>query len=426
MPPGWSHFVGTVRSGDWTKFTVVTGSSGVSPRTGRVRDMSGHLGRYEFEEALRFLDSVGNEPFFLVVATQAPHEPATPEPRDRTLYAGYEYRDRAWGERNVSDKPRYVRRRARRFRKNLMAADELHRDQLRTLRTVDRGVEAIHEHLTRTGKLRKTVVVFTSDNGYQWGEHRLEGKNLPYEESIRVPLLVSLAGAATGDRDQLVATNLDLGATVLDLAGIHTTDRALARNSDGLSLRSLLRGKDPSDANWRSDLLVQSFTRGFAALLTREPLGDVERPRKAGWTWKYIEHEGGSPQEAYRSDADRFETESLDKDALFRAEYRPALSERLHQIMGLYLVTDNLPTAALGEEYRKTFAAVGATPPYRWTVVDGKVPRGLRLHRRRGTLAGTPKEAGDFTFSVRVEASSNARYLGTPQTFTRKLRLKVR
>jgi arylsulfatase A-like enzyme len=426
VPPGWSRFVGTVRSGDWSSFTMVIGKSGGSAGTGRIVELEGHIVEFEFDEAQRFLESIDDQPFFLLVTPQAPHKPASPQPQDVRLHGAYTYRKRSWGEDDLSDKPRYVRRRARRFDRKTAVSDEFHRDQLRTLRSVDRGVEALHQQLADSGELESTVFIFTSDNGYLWGEHRLEGKNLPYDESIRVPMMVSLPGALTGRDDHLVAMNLDVGATVLDLAGIYPSARGLARHTDGLSLRPLLEGTALADAEWRSDLLVQSFTRGFAALLTRQSLGDARRPSRSGWNWKYVEHQGGNPKEAYRSDVDPFETDSVDKSAEFRALYREPLADRLHELMGLYMVTDGLPAGRVGQAYHKELNAVGAAQPYTWAIVDGRPPRGMRLHRRRGTLSGTPEEKGEFELSIRVEASTVARYVRQPQGFTRKLRLKIK
>jgi len=90
------------------------------------------------------------------------------------------------------------------------------------------------------------------------------------------------------------------------------------------------------------------------------------------------------------------------------------------------MVTGGLPAGRLGSRYREELQAVGAAQPYTWTLANGKLPRGMRIHRRKGLVIGTPKEAGTFNFSVRVEASSVARYLGQPQAFTRKFRLKIK
>ena len=426
IPPGWTHFAASLGSSNWTRFEMAIGSSGVTPARGKIESFNGHIVEFEFEEALWFLDDRGKEPFFLLVSAEAPHPPATPPTRDENRHSGFSYRGRSWGEEDLSDKPRFVRRRAGRFKKRLAAKDEFHRDQLRSLAAVDRGVEAIYELLAKRGELGSTVFVFTSDNGFLWGEHQLEGKNLPYEESIRVPLLISLAGSATGENNHLVAMNLDLGATILDLAGIYLTKKALRRHTDGLSLRPFLKGAALSDDEWRNDLLIQSFSRGFAALLTRAPLGDALRHKDAGWTWKYVEHGAGGVSEAYRSDVDRFETESLHDDPEFKALHRDQLAQRLGELRGLQMVTGGLPAGRLGSRYREELQAVGAAQPYTWTLANGKLPRGMRIHRRKGLVIGTPKEAGTFNFSVRVEASSVARYLGQPQAFTRKFRLKIK
>jgi arylsulfatase A-like enzyme len=426
VPPGWTHFAASLGSGNWTRFDMAIGSSGAAPGRATIESFTGHIVEFEFEEALRFLDDRGTEPFFLLVSAEAPHPPATPPALDAHRHSGHLYRGRSWGEKDLSDKPRFVRRRAGRFKKRLTAKDEFHRDQLRSLAAVDRGVEAIYDLLARQGELRSTVFVFTSDNGFLWGEHKLEGKNLPYEESIRVPLLVSLAGAATGENNNLVAMNLDLGATILDLAGIYPKRKALRRHTDGLSLRPFLKGSELTDDAWRNDLLIQSFSRGFAALLTRAPLGDAHRHKDAGWAWKYVEHGAGGVREVYRSDIDRFETESLHDDPEFNALHRDQLAKRLGELRGLHMVTSGLPPGRKGSRYSEELRAVGAAGPYTWTIVDGELPRGMRVHRRKGLVIGTPKEAGTFRFSVRVEANSIARYTKEPQAFTRKFRLKIK
>ena len=84
----------------------------------------------------------------------------------------------------------------------------LQRNQLRALQAVDRAVGAIVDKLEAKNKLAQTVLIFTSDNGYLWGEHGLQGKGEPYEESIRVPLVIVLPGIAPRTDDHLVAMNL--------------------------------------------------------------------------------------------------------------------------------------------------------------------------------------------------------------------------
>ena len=78
------------------------------------------------------------------------------------------------------------------------------------------------DSLREAGRLDNTLIVFVSDNGYAWGEHRLQGKNTPYDVSVRVPLVMRLDGVLpAGTEDpRIVAANVDVHATILDDAGV--------------------------------------------------------------------------------------------------------------------------------------------------------------------------------------------------------------
>src|SRR4029453_15292356 len=99
------------------------------------------------------------------------------------------------------------------------------------------------------GKLDQTIFIFTSDNGYMWGEHRLTGKGYPYEESIRVPFVIVMPGIEPRTDENLVAVNLDVGATIFDL--VHTD-----RESDGMTLIPLL---EDSNIELRQEFLIEQF-----------------------------------------------------------------------------------------------------------------------------------------------------------------------
>ena len=95
------------------------------------------------------------------------------------------------------------------------------------------------------GRLESTTIVFTADQGILAGEHRLLGKNLPYEEAIRVPLVVRSPGVRAGTVNAEPVVNADLAPTILDLAGVGVPDE-LARVLDGVSLRAAMQG----DESW--------------------------------------------------------------------------------------------------------------------------------------------------------------------------------
>jgi len=188
---------------------------------GPIRRVPTYTTTFIGDKALEYLADFDKaddaRPWFLYLATFAPHNPPRPEPK----YAHAVFPD--WqrprvDHRDASDKPRYLRQRS-------VPSDgailRLRTEQLRTLLSVDDMVDRVFQALQAQGELDNTLVFFLSDNGYSWGEHRYTGKFVPYTESIKVPFLVRwprrLQGGTTDDR--LVA-NIDIKPTVLDAAGI--------------------------------------------------------------------------------------------------------------------------------------------------------------------------------------------------------------
>jgi arylsulfatase A-like enzyme len=184
-------------------------------------------------------------PWFVYLATFAPHKPRTPEPKYADMTFGSWPGNPAVNE-NVSDKPGYVRWRQPVANSTIQ---QIRTEQLRTLKSVDDMVDRVLRTLQAGGELDNTLVIYLSDNGYMWGQHRLaDFKFVPYTESVRVPFFARwpghLAGGTTDDR--LVA-NIDIKPTVLAAAGIAADP---AYPMDGRSLLS---------AGGRSRLLTEYF-----------------------------------------------------------------------------------------------------------------------------------------------------------------------
>src|SRR5262249_56517285 len=92
--------------------------------------------------------------------------------------------------------------------------------QVRSLWDLDRQVGALVEALKEKGVLGNTIILYASDNGFLWGEHRLGGKLWPYEESIRVPLVVRVPWrSAWGTTDRNLVLNVDYASTIAQPAG---------------------------------------------------------------------------------------------------------------------------------------------------------------------------------------------------------------
>jgi N-acetylglucosamine-6-sulfatase len=204
------------------------------------------------ELAVDFIQSAPSvQPLFLLMTPFAPHEPATPAPRHEGLFEGTSpHRPPSYNEGDVSDKPAYVQSMSQLSPQQSQQVDQLRIDMYEALQAVDEGVAAVLGALAATGRLENTVIMFGSDNGLTWGEHRIpDKKNVPYEEAIRMPLVVRWDGhVAVGSKDRHPTANLDLAQTWADLAG------APAPGSEGASLVPLFDGVVQA---WRDHFLIE-------------------------------------------------------------------------------------------------------------------------------------------------------------------------
>ena len=164
-----------------------------------------------------------SHPFFLYLATYAPHEPATPAPRAANLFSNLiAPRTPSFNEADVSDKPPALAADPLLNGGQIANLDQLYRDRVRSMQTVDEMLARLINTLQETGQLDNTYIIFTSDNGYHLGQHRLmSGKGTPYEEDIVVPLIVRGPNVqADAALDGYVSGNIDIAPTVADLAGV--------------------------------------------------------------------------------------------------------------------------------------------------------------------------------------------------------------
>jgi N-acetylglucosamine-6-sulfatase len=203
------------------------------------------------------------QPFYLQLDYTAPHgdfrRPAGPEPAPRhyTLFDGAPYphdREEGFNEGNVNDKPRFIREAP------YLSGEEIHtyrvyyQKALASLRAIDDGVKTVLDTLGGEHRLRNTYVIFTSDNGFFYGEHRLTGgKFLAYEPATHLPFLMRGPGITPGTSTGELAANPDIAPTILELAGV-TPDKSV----DGTSLVPFLR--DPS-LRTRRGILFESFVQ---------------------------------------------------------------------------------------------------------------------------------------------------------------------
>jgi arylsulfatase A-like enzyme len=174
-------------------------------------------------EAIRRLgdSSKGQTPFFLNVDFNSPHSPYVPAPRHQGTLAGLPIQPPpGLNEKNMSDKPFFLRRLPKLGAGKLAQIDQRRRNRLEMLRSVDDAVAAIVHALAAEGQLDNTYLIFASDNGYFSGEHRIrQGKYLPHEPSSHVPLMIRGPGIPAGGAPDDLVSNVDLASTIAQMAG---------------------------------------------------------------------------------------------------------------------------------------------------------------------------------------------------------------
>jgi arylsulfatase A-like enzyme len=246
IPPGWDRWFVTFGEAGYYDYEA----SANGRMVGYGSDPSDYGTRVVGDRVVSFIRSTGAEqPLFAFFAPHAPHAPATPAPGDAHAFSSLRpWRPRSYDEVDVSDKPGWVREIPRLGSKSA-GIDRFRLDQYRSLLELDRTVGRIVDVLDETGRLATTMIVFASDNGMMWGEHRVSGKGDAFEESLHVPLVVRydpLTGAPRTD-DHLIS-NIDLAPTFADLVGVRLP------GAEGRSLVPLLSG---GSASWRRALLVE-------------------------------------------------------------------------------------------------------------------------------------------------------------------------
>jgi N-acetylglucosamine-6-sulfatase len=199
---------------------------------------------------------VPHRPFFMWLGTTAPHQPADSAPRHEDALTNVSLpRPPSFDEEDVSDKPEWISDNPPLNPEQIGFAEDLYRKRLQSMLAVDEMIGQLVDTLKDSGELDNTYLVFTSDNGFHLGQHRLTaGKWTAYEEDIRVPLIVRGPGVPEGRKLEHLVLNNDLAPTFADLAGAGVPSFV-----DGRSLKPLLADNPPPPDNWRQAFLVEAM-----------------------------------------------------------------------------------------------------------------------------------------------------------------------
>ena len=279
IPPGWDSWQALTDPYTYRMYDYQLNNNG------NLMKFGNHSSDYQTDVIAEFSSNFISEseiidddvPFFLYIATVSPHAETVVTKRC-TLHSfpigiirGPErYRGTAelellpqypsFNETDVSDKPIWIQEFPQINEEGLQCIEMIYQNRIESLRAVDDLIGTVIETLKDYDEFDKTVIIFTSDNGFLLGEHKEWSKFAPYEESIRVPLYISTPGYPFLQSSSKLVINNDLAPTFLEFAGARADISV-----DGRSLVPLL--SNPNEKNWRSSFLVEHWKpEGFKPL----------------------------------------------------------------------------------------------------------------------------------------------------------------
>lgn len=332
-PPGWTDWRGSIDPDTYRMYgySLFENDRRVTYGT-KPSDYQTDVYRAKAISAVRASVASG-KPFFLSVAFLAPHAefgvPGPDNPRAAPRHARSLARidvpslsDPTFDEDNTTDKPAWYQ-----VRYQPMSAAERrdvairYRARLRSLLAVDEAVKAIVDELRAQDVLDETYVIYTSDNGFLHGEHRIrQGKFYPYEPALRVPLLIRGPGIPAGVTSEQYTANVDLAPTIAELAGVSP-----GHVVDGVSL--LRSARSPRTTTSRPILVESARSAPNAPGTLPPPLPEpnaaiaieVTAPRYAGVhteRYVYVEYVDGQ-LELYDLAVDPFQARSRHLDPAY-------------------------------------------------------------------------------------------------------------
>jgi N-acetylglucosamine-6-sulfatase len=291
VPPGWGPFAGGVTPVSRGEFYAFIKPS--SAYFGFSLNENGILKQYRDDDyqtdvyADLAVDRIKNhfqhhsgDPLYMQVQFFAPHDPADAAPRHSGAFDTAPLPiDKSFNEKQVKDKPGWIRV-IRRFGGGLISKIQArYQRRLASLVAVDEAIERITSELSARGALGNTYILFTSDNGFMQGQHRLhQGKFAPYEPSIQVPLLLRGPGIPAGGQPKAPVWNGDITATILKIA-----DARPGLQQDGRSL--LPYAQDPTLRS-RRPILIETGPPGA----TNEPGTPVSATSAKASSSKYVKN----------------------------------------------------------------------------------------------------------------------------------------
>jgi N-acetylglucosamine-6-sulfatase len=256
IPAGWSEWYSPARKNAYDGFDYYLNENGeIIPYPPTQENyFTDVLSR----KSLDFIERATQDdiPFFLFLSPFVPHEPAVPAPRHIELLPNIQApRTPSFNEADVSDKPYNLSSNPLLTEREIKRIDEIYRNRVLSMLAVDEMLAEVIRKLEDTHQLDNTYIIFTSEQGFHLGQHRmLQGKSSFYEEDIVVPFIVR--GPTVPKNTQvhnLLAGIIDLAPTILDWAGVIPPEFVV-----GQSFTNILEGKQNS-TNWRQVFFLETY-----------------------------------------------------------------------------------------------------------------------------------------------------------------------
>ena len=295
--PGWTEW--DVAGGGYQEYNYHLNENGTVKHYGRTPE--DYLTTVIESKATSFItaSAAADEPFLLEVATFTPHGPYVPAPRDEQAFPGLKAPRGPSFDRLPADPPAWLAGRQPLTDRQIATIDSAYRKRAQAVQSIDRMIGNLRQTLDKAGVADRTVVVFSSDNGFHLGEHRLAaGKQTAFDHDVHVPLIMAGPGVRRGSTVDATVQNIDLRPTFEELGGVPASPAV-----DGRSLVPLLR--DGRAAGWRSTGLVEHHGPNNAA---DDP--DKQTPASGnpptyaalrGPDFTYVEYAGGAKEYYDRS-----------------------------------------------------------------------------------------------------------------------------
>ncbi len=249
VPPGWNEW--DVAGNGYPELDYDLNENGhVVHHGGQPQD---YLTDVVAGKGTGFIKSAADahSPFLLELATFAPHKPSTPAPRDASAFPGLTAPRSPAFDQLPTAAPSWLAPAQPLTSDNIANIDDGFRKRAQSVQAVDAMIGHLEDTLKAAGVADNTYLVFSSDNGYHMGEHRLTpGKMTAFDTDIQVPLVVAGPGVPAGRTPDSLAQNIDLAPTFEALGGAATP-----ADVDGHSLVPLLHGQPAGD--WRTASLVE-------------------------------------------------------------------------------------------------------------------------------------------------------------------------